>query len=104
MLKVVKGRKVRRNHASEAWYAGISVVLEWNCQCVPQIENVIKKTSMKVIRYRQTFGYRLTAMRPQAGGKMKECVSHDAAEKAMEKRMQYVSSRTRRKNVPELNY
>jgi hypothetical protein len=57
--------------------------------CIPQIENVIKKekekTSMRVIRYRQTFGYRWdgTEMRPRAGGGMKEGVSHDAGKKSM---------------------
>ena len=56
--------------------------------CVPQIENVIKKRKGNLNESDKVssniFGYRWTEMRPRAGGRMKECVSHDAGKKSTE--------------------
>jgi len=72
--------------APAGWYQNVG--LELDCQCVPQIENVIKRgkknlnESDKVSS--KTFGYRWTEMRQQAAsGRMNECVCHDAGKKSM---------------------
>lgn len=54
--------------------------------CVPQIENVIKRSGKENLnesgKVSSNIWVPIDKMRPQAGGRMKECVSHDA-EKAL---------------------
>lgn len=73
---------MRGNRASEGWYQSVELELD-RSMCSPQIENVIKKGKEELNESDKVSSGIWVPMRPRAGGRMKECVSHDAGKKSM---------------------